>query len=37
MLARLANEAQHKILVLTDGDIRVSRNYLREVDLAFRE
>jgi ceramide glucosyltransferase len=31
MLARLANEAQHEILVLTDGDIRVSRNYLREV------
>src|SRR5712672_1655384 len=31
MLARLAHEARHKILVLTDGDIRVSRNYLREV------
>jgi ceramide glucosyltransferase len=31
MQARLANEARHDILVLTDGDIRVSRNYLREV------
>jgi ceramide glucosyltransferase len=31
MLARLAKEAQHEILVLTDGDIRVNRNYLREV------
>jgi len=31
MLARLAHEARHKILVLTDGDIRVNRNYLREV------
>ena len=31
MQARLAREARHEILVLTDGDIRVSRNYLREV------
>lgn len=31
MLARLAGEAQNEILVLTDGDIRVSRCYLREV------
>jgi ceramide glucosyltransferase len=31
MQVRLAHEAQHEILVLTDGDIRVSRNYLREV------
>jgi len=31
MLARLAREARHEILVLTDGDIRVSQNYLREV------
>ncbi len=31
MQARLAHEARHEILVLTDGDIRVSKNYLREV------
>ena len=31
MQARLAREARHEVLVLTDGDIRVSRNYLREV------
>jgi ceramide glucosyltransferase len=31
MQVRLAREARHEILVLTDGDIRVSRNYLREV------
>lgn len=31
MQARLAREARHEILVLTDGDIRVSRNYLQEV------
>jgi len=31
MQARLASEARHQILVLTDGDIRVSRDYLREV------
>jgi ceramide glucosyltransferase len=31
MQARLAREARHEILVLTDGDIRVSRDYLREV------
>jgi ceramide glucosyltransferase len=30
-LARLAREAQHEVLVLTDGDVRVGRNYLREV------
>jgi ceramide glucosyltransferase len=30
MQARLAHEARHEILVLTDGDVRVSRNYLRE-------
>jgi ceramide glucosyltransferase len=30
-LARLAREAQHDILVLTDGDVRVGPNYLREV------
>jgi ceramide glucosyltransferase len=31
MLARLAREARHEILVLTDGDVRVSRSYLKEV------
>ena len=30
-LARLAKEAQHEVLVLTDGDVRVGPNYLREV------
>jgi ceramide glucosyltransferase len=37
MLARLAGEAQNEILVLTDGDIRVSRNYLREVVAPFTD
>jgi len=31
MLARIATEAQHEILVLTDGDVRVAPNYLRQV------
>jgi ceramide glucosyltransferase len=31
MQARLVGESRHEILVLTDGDVRVSRNYLREV------
>jgi ceramide glucosyltransferase len=35
MLARLAREAQHEILVLTDGDIRVTPTYLREVVAPF--
>lgn len=30
-LAMLAREAQHDVLVLTDGDVRVGPNYLREV------
>jgi ceramide glucosyltransferase len=30
-LARLAREAQYEVLVLTDGDVRVSPQYLREV------
>jgi ceramide glucosyltransferase len=30
-LARLAREAQHEVLVLTDGDVRVGPTYLREV------
>jgi ceramide glucosyltransferase len=36
-LARLSTEAQHEILVLTDGDVRVSPNYLREVVAPFVE
>jgi ceramide glucosyltransferase len=34
-LARLAREARHEILVLTDGDVRVGRNYLHEVVAPF--
>jgi ceramide glucosyltransferase len=30
-LARLVREAQHDVLVLTDGDVRVGPHYLREV------
>jgi ceramide glucosyltransferase len=30
-LARLAREAQYEVLVLTDGDVRVSNQYLRKV------
>jgi ceramide glucosyltransferase len=30
-LARLAKEARHEVVVLTDGDVRVGPNYLREV------
>jgi ceramide glucosyltransferase len=36
-LARLSAEAQHEILVLTDGDVRVGPNYLREVVAPFVE
>jgi ceramide glucosyltransferase len=36
-LARLAQEAQHEILVLTDGDVRVGPNYLREVVAPFAD
>ncbi len=34
-LARLSHEARHEILVLTDGDVRVGSNYLREVVAPF--
>jgi ceramide glucosyltransferase len=34
-LARLSHEAQHEILVLTDGDVRVGPNYLRQVVAPF--
>jgi ceramide glucosyltransferase len=36
-LARLSHEAQHEILALTDGDVRVGLNYLREVVAPFVE
>lgn len=34
-LARLASEAQHDIVALTDGDVRVGPKYLREVVSPF--
>jgi len=36
-LALLAKEAQHEILVQSDGDVRVGPNYLREMAAAFRD
>ena len=36
-LVRLAQEAQHEILVMTDGDVRVGPNYLREVVAPFAD
>ncbi len=36
-LIELAREARHEILVLTDGDVRVSPNYLREVVAPFAD
>ena len=36
-LIALAREAQHEILVLTDGDVRVDVNYLREVVAPFAD
>jgi ceramide glucosyltransferase len=36
-LARLAQEAQHEILILSDGDVRVGPNYLREVVAPFAD
>jgi len=36
-LARLAQEARHEILVLSDGDVRVEPNFLREVVAPLAE
>lgn len=36
-LARLSREARNETLVLTDGDIRVGPNYLREIVAPFLE
>lgn len=36
-LARLSREARHEILAITDGDVRVGPNYLREVTAPFVE
>jgi ceramide glucosyltransferase len=36
-LIRLAREAKHEILALTDGDVRVGRLYLREVVAPFAD
>jgi len=36
-LAMLTREAQYDVLVLTDGDVRVGPNYLREVIAPLRE
>jgi len=33
----MAREAQHEVLVLTDGDVRVRPNYLREVVAPFAD
>jgi ceramide glucosyltransferase len=36
-LTRLAKEAQHDVLVLTDGDVRVGPHFLREVVAPFAD
>jgi ceramide glucosyltransferase len=36
-LIRLVSEAQHDLVVITDGDIRVKTDYLRTVADAFRD
>jgi ceramide glucosyltransferase len=36
-LSRMAGEARHEILVISDADIRVSRDYLRAVVAPFRD
>lgn len=36
-LARLTNEAEHDLFVITDGDVRVRPDYLRTVVAPFRD
>ena len=36
-LVRLVHEAQHELLVITDGDVRVRPDYLRAMVLPFRD
>jgi len=36
-LVRLVSEAQHDLLVITDGDIRVGPDYLRAIAHAYRD
>lgn len=36
-LALLAREAKHELLVQSDGDVRVARNYLREMVAPFEQ
>jgi ceramide glucosyltransferase len=36
-LALIAREARHEVLVQSDGDVRVGRNYLREVAAPFAD
>jgi ceramide glucosyltransferase len=36
-LARLSRQARHEVLALTDGDVRVGPNYLREVVAPFAD
>lgn len=36
-LCRLVKEATHELMVMSDSDVRVDRNYLREVAAPFRD
>ena len=36
-LCRLVKEAAHELMVMSDSDVRVDRNYLREVVAPFRD